>query len=67
MWFVGYSIGQMVSPQWWKDKYKPRNRVPWAIILVSLLRAFCLLVFLMSITDLILRTSIRHHWHALLL
>jgi hypothetical protein len=34
VWLIGYSIGQMVSPQWWKNKYKPRNRVPWAIILV---------------------------------
>ncbi|PVF93085.1 MFS general substrate transporter [Serendipita vermifera] len=36
VWLVGYSIGQMVSPQWWKNKYKPRNRIPWAIILTSL-------------------------------
>ncbi|KAG8855945.1 hypothetical protein FRB91_001465 [Serendipita sp. 411] len=35
MWLIGYSVGQMVAPQWWKDKYKPRNRVPWAIILTS--------------------------------
>jgi MFS family permease len=35
MWLVGYSVGQMVAPQWWQDKYKPRNRVPWAIILTS--------------------------------
>jgi hypothetical protein len=34
MWFVGYSVGQMVAPQWWKNKYKPRNRVPWGILLV---------------------------------
>ncbi|PVF93086.1 MFS general substrate transporter [Serendipita vermifera] len=36
MWLTGYSLGQMVSPQWWKNKYKPRNRVPWAILLTSL-------------------------------
>lgn len=35
MWLVAYSVGQMVSPQWWKDEYKPRNRVPWAIIFTS--------------------------------
>ncbi|PVF97423.1 MFS general substrate transporter [Serendipita vermifera] len=35
MWLIGYSVGQMVSPQWWKDKYKPRNRVPWSILLTS--------------------------------
>jgi hypothetical protein len=35
MWFIGYSVGQLVSPQWWKNKYKPRNRVPWTILLVS--------------------------------
>jgi hypothetical protein len=37
MWLIGYSVGQMVSPQWWKDKYKPRNRVPWTILLVRIL------------------------------
>ncbi|PVF97422.1 MFS general substrate transporter [Serendipita vermifera] len=35
VWLIGYCVGLMVAPQWWKDKYKPRNRVPWAIILVS--------------------------------
>ncbi|KAG9035462.1 hypothetical protein FS837_001921 [Tulasnella sp. UAMH 9824] len=32
---VGYSIGQMVSTQFWKEKYRPRNIVPWTIILPS--------------------------------
>ncbi|KAG8943135.1 hypothetical protein FRC04_003215 [Tulasnella sp. 424] len=32
---VGYSIGQMVSSQFWKAKYRPRNMVPWAILLAS--------------------------------
>jgi MFS family permease len=35
MWLIGYSVGQMVAPQWWQSKYSPRNRVPWAIILTS--------------------------------
>jgi MFS transporter, ACS family, allantoate permease len=42
MWLIGYAVGQMVSTQWWQDKYKPRNRVPWAILLTS----FCCQVLL---------------------
>ncbi|KAG9042781.1 hypothetical protein FS837_010400 [Tulasnella sp. UAMH 9824] len=33
---VGYSIGdQMLSSQFWKEKYRPRNVVPWSILLAS--------------------------------
>jgi ACS family allantoate permease-like MFS transporter len=33
IWLLGYSVGQMVSPQPWKEKYKPRNYIPWAILM----------------------------------
>ncbi|KAG9039675.1 hypothetical protein FS837_000943 [Tulasnella sp. UAMH 9824] len=42
---VGYSIGQMVSTQFWKKKYRPRNIVPWTIILSS----FAFNIFIISI------------------
>ncbi|KAG8929549.1 hypothetical protein FRC01_004156 [Tulasnella sp. 417] len=29
------NLGQMVSTQFWKEKYRPRNTVPWIIILSS--------------------------------
>jgi MFS transporter, ACS family, allantoate permease len=31
---AGYCIGQILAPQFWKSKYAPRYRVPWAIVLV---------------------------------
>lgn len=46
MWLIGYSVGQMVSPQWWKDKYKPKNRVPWIIILSSYCFQVVIILFL---------------------
>ncbi|PVF97420.1 MFS general substrate transporter [Serendipita vermifera] len=46
MWLIGYSIGQMVSPQWWKNKYKPRNRVPWSILLTSFCCQVIIILFL---------------------
>ncbi|CAE6462461.1 unnamed protein product [Rhizoctonia solani] len=27
-----YCVGNLVGPQMWQEKYKPRNRIPWAII-----------------------------------
>ena len=35
IWLVGYSVGQMVSPQPWKEEYKPRNAIPWSILMAS--------------------------------
>lgn len=35
--FFGYAIGQMLNSQFWKIQYRPRNTVPWVIILVSLI------------------------------
>ncbi|KAJ7121937.1 major facilitator superfamily domain-containing protein [Mycena filopes] len=29
---IAYCIGNAVGPFMWKDKYKPRNRIPWLVI-----------------------------------
>ncbi|KAH8896144.1 MFS general substrate transporter [Thozetella sp. PMI_491] len=34
---VGFSLGQMLNSQFWRDQYKPRNLVPWLICLATLL------------------------------
>jgi hypothetical protein len=46
MWLVGYSTGQMVAPQFWKAEYKPRNRVPWTIIITSYCCQIVIILFL---------------------
>ena len=35
IWLVGYSVGQMVAPQPWKEEYKPRNAIPWTILMAA--------------------------------
>ncbi|QRV94599.1 major facilitator superfamily transporter [Ceratobasidium sp. AG-Ba] len=30
----GYCVGNLVGPQMWQEKYKPRNRLPWIIVTV---------------------------------
>jgi hypothetical protein len=32
---VGYCLGNLLAPLMWLDKYKPRNFVPWVIIIIS--------------------------------
>ncbi|KAG9022432.1 hypothetical protein FS837_006358 [Tulasnella sp. UAMH 9824] len=32
---IGYCVGQMLCTQFWKEKYRPRNRVPWTIQLCT--------------------------------
>jgi len=32
--FVGYSLGNILGPQYWKQKYKPRDVVPFGINIV---------------------------------
>ncbi|KAJ9098067.1 hypothetical protein QFC19_006502 [Naganishia cerealis] len=32
---VGYCLGNLLAPLMWLDKYKPRNRIPWTIIIIS--------------------------------
>jgi len=31
---IGYALGQVSAPQFWKAKYAPRYRLPWGIIIV---------------------------------
>ena len=33
VWLLGYSVGQMLSPQPWKESYRPRNTIPWSILM----------------------------------
>ncbi|QRW18904.1 major facilitator superfamily transporter [Rhizoctonia solani] len=40
---VGYSLGQVLCTQFWRDEYKPRNYVPYAICLASYACDFILL------------------------
>ncbi|KAJ3554235.1 hypothetical protein NM688_g3211 [Phlebia brevispora] len=35
IYLVGYSLGQTLCSQFWLDKYKPKNHVPFGIILMS--------------------------------
>jgi len=32
---IGYCLGNLLAPEMWLDKYKPRNVVPWTVIIVS--------------------------------
>ncbi|KAI8452183.1 major facilitator superfamily domain-containing protein [Phakopsora pachyrhizi] len=31
---TGYCFGNIIGPQMWKSKYKPRNKIPWMIIIM---------------------------------
>lgn len=33
IWLLGYALGQMLSPQPWKESYRPRNAIPWSILM----------------------------------
>ncbi|KAJ7618009.1 major facilitator superfamily domain-containing protein [Roridomyces roridus] len=33
--FIAYCVGNALGPIMWKDQYKPRNRVPWGVALMS--------------------------------
>jgi len=33
IWLLGYGVGQMVSPQPWKEAYRPRNVIPWSVLM----------------------------------
>ncbi|KAG8872181.1 hypothetical protein FRB98_000226 [Tulasnella sp. 332] len=48
LFFFGYAVGQMLNSQFWKIQYRPRNTVPWVIILVSLV-VNCLCVLALRI------------------
>ncbi|RYP84870.1 hypothetical protein DL769_001064 [Monosporascus sp. CRB-8-3] len=40
---IGYALGQILCTQFWREQYKPRNYVPYAICLASYLGDFILL------------------------
>jgi hypothetical protein len=45
MLFIGYCLGNLLSPQMWRSDYAPRYYLPWGIILVTyVLRPVQLLV-----------------------
>ena len=34
---IGFSLGNALGPQFWLEKYKPTNRVPWGLTLMAAL------------------------------
>lgn len=34
---IGFALGNALGPQFWLDKYKPSNRIPWALTLMAAL------------------------------
>ncbi|EJU02432.1 MFS general substrate transporter [Dacryopinax primogenitus] len=43
---VGYALGQILCTQFWKSQYRPRDTVPWAIILASEFVTISLIILL---------------------
>ncbi|KZT60921.1 MFS general substrate transporter [Calocera cornea HHB12733] len=43
---IGYALGQILCTQFWKAQYRPRDTVPWAIILMSEGITICLIILL---------------------
>ncbi|KAH9822976.1 major facilitator superfamily domain-containing protein [Melampsora americana] len=41
---IGYSIGNILGPQMWKESYKPKNRIPWIIIIICFGVCFTILI-----------------------
>lgn len=41
---IGYALGQILCTQFWLQKYRPRNLVPWGICLASYVGDFILLL-----------------------
>lgn len=46
MFLIGYALGQILAPQPWRQQYKPRNLIPWGVVLIALAGDFCFLVAL---------------------
>lgn len=44
--FVGYAVGQMLNAQFWKLQYRPRNTVPWIIVLCTVVADMALALVL---------------------
>ncbi|EGF98722.1 uncharacterized protein MELLADRAFT_45958 [Melampsora larici-populina 98AG31] len=43
---TGYCIGNIIAPQLWQSKYKPRNIVPWSIITFCYVFGALILIFM---------------------
>ncbi|KAG8933090.1 hypothetical protein FRC02_012458 [Tulasnella sp. 418] len=43
---IGYSIGQAVGPQIWQAKFRPRNAIPYAIVLASFVADAIIIFFI---------------------
>ncbi|EGG12077.1 uncharacterized protein MELLADRAFT_102001 [Melampsora larici-populina 98AG31] len=41
---IGYSIGNILGPQMWKESYKPKNQIPWIIIIICFGICFLILI-----------------------
>jgi hypothetical protein len=35
LFLIGYSVGQILATQFWKQQYRPRNIVPWSIVMTT--------------------------------
>lgn len=35
IWILGFAVGQMVSPQPWREEYRPRNAIPWSVLMAA--------------------------------
>ncbi|KAH8814585.1 major facilitator superfamily domain-containing protein [Flagelloscypha sp. PMI_526] len=43
---IAYCIGNSAGPFMWQNKYKPRNRIPWIIIVICYFCCQCLLLII---------------------
>ena len=48
---VFYALGQICATQFWKDKYKPTNRVPFGLVLMSHILCSILVIATRQILD----------------
>ncbi|KAJ7915331.1 MFS general substrate transporter [Mycena leptocephala] len=43
---MAYCVGNSIGPIMWKDKYKPRNRVPWIVCIMAFVVCMVLLLII---------------------
>ncbi|KAF7368275.1 MFS general substrate transporter [Mycena venus] len=43
---IAYCVGNSIGPVMWKDKYKPRNRVPWGICIMTFVVCMILILII---------------------
>ena len=46
---IGFGLGNALGPQFWLDKYKPANLVPWGLTLMSALVAVAATIVLRTL------------------